>query len=217
MNFIFGTAGFAKELDWLTEAIISSTGVDYRADYFVAEDGNGLIGTLINDRKVISETDFFANHGISAHNCFIAVGSPIIKAKIVSGILSHASDCKFPNLIHPDVSYDKRATKMITGHGNVICSKSALTTDIVIGNFVHINLACTIGHDSVIDDFTTLSPGVRVSGNVHINEKVFIGTGAVIVEKISICDNTIIGAGSVVTKNLVLPGTYVGMPARKIR
>jgi UDP-3-O-[3-hydroxymyristoyl] glucosamine N-acyltransferase len=74
-----------------------------------------------------------------------------------------------------------------------------------------------VGHDSIIGDFVTVSPGCHISGNVKIGDRVFIGTGAVILEKVSICDDVIIGAGAVVAKSITEPGTYVGVPVKKIK
>ena len=48
-----------------------------------------------------------------------------------------------------------------------------------------------------------------------IGNKVFIGSNSTLLP-ISICDDVVIGAGSVVTKNITEPGTYAGNPARKI-
>ena len=41
--------------------------------------------------------------------------------------------------------------------------------------------------------------------------------GSKILPGIKICSNTIIGAGSVVTKSILVPATYVGTPAKMIR
>jgi acetyltransferase-like isoleucine patch superfamily enzyme len=49
-----------------------------------------------------------------------------------------------------------------------------------------------------------------------IGNNVSIGSNATILP-IEICDNVIIGAGSVVTKNITEPGIYAGNPAKKIR
>jgi len=43
-----------------------------------------------------------------------------------------------------------------------------------------------------------------------------IGAGVVILDKVSICSNVTIGAGSVVTRDINVPGVYVGIPAKKI-
>ena len=44
-----------------------------------------------------------------------------------------------------------------------------------------------------------------------------LGTGATLVNDIRICDECLIGAGAVVIKNIDKNGTYVGVPARKIK
>lgn len=49
-----------------------------------------------------------------------------------------------------------------------------------------------------------------------IGNNVSIGTNATILP-VKICDNVVIGAGSVVTKDIFEPGIYVGNPARKIK
>lgn len=49
-----------------------------------------------------------------------------------------------------------------------------------------------------------------------IGNRVSIGTNATIMP-VSICDDVVIGAGSVVTKDITEPGTYAGNPARILR
>ena len=48
-----------------------------------------------------------------------------------------------------------------------------------------------------------------------IGSHVSIGTNATILP-VTICDNVVIGAGSVVTKNINEPGIYAGNPAKKM-
>lgn len=38
MNFIFGSADYAWEIDWIVHDIYENTGKDFRPDYFVCED-----------------------------------------------------------------------------------------------------------------------------------------------------------------------------------
>jgi UDP-3-O-[3-hydroxymyristoyl] glucosamine N-acyltransferase len=91
-----------------------------------------------------------------------------------------------------------------------------ITIDVSLGKHCHINLNSTIGHDTTLGDYVTVSPGVNISGNVHIGKNCYIGTNASIKEHINICDNTVIGMGSVVVKNIETPGIYVGIPARRM-
>ena len=105
--------------------------------------------------------------------------------------------------------------------------------DVVIGNRCKIQshaFVCelvTIGDDCVIshgvmfinDLFQTGGPA---QGNKDlwkstcVGNHVSIGTHSTILP-VSICDNVVIGAGSVVTKDITEPGIYAGNPARLIR
>lgn len=49
-----------------------------------------------------------------------------------------------------------------------------------------------------------------------IGDRVSIGSNATILP-VSVCDHVVIGAGSVVTKDISEPGIYCGNPARKLR
>lgn len=52
--------------------------------------------------------------------------------------------------------------------------------------------------------------------STRVGNKVSIGSNATILP-VRICDNVVIGAGSVVTKDITVPGTYAGNPARLLR
>jgi len=52
--------------------------------------------------------------------------------------------------------------------------------------------------------------------STEIGNHVAIGTNATILP-IKICDNVVVGAGSVVTRDITKPGIYAGNPAKKIR
>jgi len=85
----------------------------------------------------------------------------------------------------------------------------------------------TIGDNTVVAHGVmfindTFSPGHPAMGDkslwvsTNIGNFVSIGSNATILP-ISICDNVVIGAGSVVTKDIKKPGVYLGNPAKKLR
>jgi acetyltransferase-like isoleucine patch superfamily enzyme len=67
----------------------------------------------------------------------------------------------------------------------------------------------------------TFSDGAPAGGysskwkSTKIGNHVSIGSNATILP-VSICDDVVIGAGAVVTKDITEPGKYVGNPARKV-
>lgn len=52
--------------------------------------------------------------------------------------------------------------------------------------------------------------------STSVGDRVSIGTNATLLP-VSICSDVVIGAGSVVTRDITEPGIYVGNPARKLR
>ena len=53
-------------------------------------------------------------------------------------------------------------------------------------------------------------------GSTRIGNHVSIGSNATLLP-VNICDNVVIGAGAVVTKDITQPGVYAGNPAKKLR
>ena len=80
---------------------------------------------------------------------------------------------------------------------------------------------CFIGHGVMfVNDL--FSKGGPAGGDqslwkeTHIGNHVSIGSNATILP-VSICDNVVIGAGAVVTKDIKKPGVYIGNPAKFLR
>ena len=69
----------------------------------------------------------------------------------------------------------------------------------------------------VIGDFFSAMAGSVVSGNVLIGDSCYMGNNSSIREKITICEDVIIGMNGCVVKNIDKPGTYVGVPVNKIK
>ena len=78
---------------------------------------------------------------------------------------------------------------------------------------------CFVGHGVMFvnDLFTAGGPsGPQGWKKTHIGRHVSIGSNATILP-VTVCDHVVIGAGAVVTKDIVEPGIYAGSPARLIR
>lgn len=80
-----------------------------------------------------------------------------------------------------------------------------------------INTSAVIEHEVVIGKHSHISINAAIGGRTHIGESVFIGAGATVIDSINICHNVTIGAGAVVVKDIQEPGTYLGIPAKKIK
>lgn len=90
-----------------------------------------------------------------------------------------------------------------------------------ICELVDIGKDCFIGHGVMfIND--TFAKGGPARGDkslwkqTRIGDNVSIGSNATILP-VDVCNNVVIGAGSVVTKDIKAPGVYVGNPAKLIK
>jgi acetyltransferase-like isoleucine patch superfamily enzyme len=116
-----------------------------------------------------------------------------------------------------------------------------LQNDVFVGPFVEIQNDVTIGERSRIQSHSFICSKVEIGsdcfighGAMFINDKfvdrklskdflptklgnkVYVGSNSTIMP-VTICDDVVIGAGSVVTKDITESGTYVGYPARKLK
>ncbi len=101
------------------------------------------------------------------------------------------------------------------GNNTKIQSHSFICELVKIGN------NCVISHGVVFinDKYEDLKPANRNKKKwlkTKISSNVYIGSNSTILP-VSICSNVVIGAGSVVTKNITKSGKYAGNPAKKIK
>lgn len=144
----------------------------------------------------------------------VSVGGPATKRIIIESVSNPRIN--YPVLIHPSaIIQDPEFVKI--GKGSIICAGTIITTNIEIGDFVLLNLCCTVGHDAVIGDFCSFMPSVNISGEDNIGQAVYVGTGANLINQISIGENVTIGAGAVVTRDIPSDCTAVGVPAKPIK
>lgn len=200
---IVGASGFAQEIKWLIDRINS-----------VAPCWNflGYIDNCISDSAVIGNDEYLFNYSKQL-SVVVAIADTALRHRLVT-LFRRNRMLKFPNLIDPSVIMSE---SVLIGEGNIICAGSILTVGIEIGNFCIINLDCTIGHGVVIEDFVTMNPSVNISGNVRLVEGVSMGTGSQVLQGQCIGTNTIIGAGSVVLKDIPNDCTAVGVPVKIIK
>ncbi len=90
-----------------------------------------------------------------------------------------------------------------------------------ICEWVTIGSHCFIGHGVMFinDPFTNKGPAKGDQSlwkETVIGDHVSIGSNATILP-VSICDDVVIGAGSVVTKDIVSSGVYAGNPAKRLK
>jgi acetyltransferase-like isoleucine patch superfamily enzyme len=101
-----------------------------------------------------------------------------------------------------------------------ICARSRIQSHTFICSLVTIGEDCFIAHGVMFinDLFEKGGPAGDPQGwkATKIGNRVSIGSNATILP-VEICDDVVIGAGSVVTKSITKPGIYAGNPAKLLR
>ena len=159
---------------------------------------------------VVGKTAAFVNY--IKNDFFVAVGNADIRQKITNTLKE--KNCNIATLIHPNAVI---GTGVKIGCGTVVMAGAVINPDALIGEGCIINTSCSVDHDCVAEDYSHISIGTHLAGSVHIGKKTWIGAGATVSNNIQICPDCMIGAGAVVIKNIEKKGTYVGVPARKIK
>ena len=137
---------------------------------------------------------------------FVAIGN----AEIRKRLMERDKNRVFPVLIHPSAVI---ADGVEIGGGSVVMAGVVINPGSRIGKGCIINTGSIVDHDCEIGDYSHIS-GAHLAGTVKIGNNVWIGVESVVSNNLSICSNTIIGAGSVVIRSIKEEGTYIGVPAK---
>lgn len=114
-------------------------------------------------------------------------------------------------LVHPSATV---GSSVELAPGVLLAAGSRITTNVRIGRHSHLNINAVVSHDCVIGSYVSLSPGVMVNGMASIEDEVFLGTGAIVLPGRRIGRGARIGAGAVVTHDVLPYATVKGVPAR---
>lgn len=207
--YIFGAGGHGREIAWLAR---QKWGDDVELRFIV--DREAFLSGPVNDIPV----QLLTEAGVVQEGRFlVALGDPV--ARRAATAACEAAGLVPATLVHPRTEVSPWTE---VGAGAVVFSGGVLSTNVVVGQHVHVNVGCTLSHDVKIGEYATLSPGVHVAGHVVIGRDVFVGTGATIgngrpQEPLVVGDGAIIAAGACVIGS-VDPGAMVaGVPAVRKR
>lgn len=160
-----------------------------------------LIGRASDAFALSRETEFI-----------VAIGNNGIRERVMDQLAQ--AGLTLATVIHPAAVIGRSVT---VREGTVIMAGAVVQTGAHIGRGCILNTASSVDHDDVIGDFTHISVGAHLCGTVTVGKGCFVCTGSTVINNINVCGGTILGAGSVTVCDITEPGTYVGVPARRIR
>ncbi|MBQ7503794.1 MAG: acetyltransferase [Ruminococcus sp.] len=140
----------------------------------------------------------------------VAIGNVQIRERLTDELANYS----LATLIHPDAVIGREVE---IGRGTVIMAGAVINSYTKIGRGCIINTCSSVDHDCNIGDFVHVAVGSHICGTVNVGTSTWIGAGSTVSNNIDICGNCKIGVGAVVIKNIEEVGTYIGVPAKKIR
>lgn len=142
-------------------------------------------------------------------NAVVAVGDNEYRLKTMNELKRIGFN--FPVIKHKTAYLSRFSTIC---DGSVLLANSVVNANTKIGRGVIINSSVTVEHDCEISDGVHLSPNSVLCGVVFVGAGTWIGSGATVIDHIIIGKNSIIGAGSVVIRNIGDNVTAYGNPAK---
>jgi len=109
-------------------------------------------------------------------------------------------------VIHDDVFID----------ANTVVHRARLDSTIIQRN-VSIGSLNNISHNTTIGEGSVITTNICIGGSTVIGKNVWIGVGAMIKNGLTICDDVVIGMGSIVIRDIDKPGIYIGNPAKFLK
>lgn len=203
---IIGARGFGRDCynelrqreDYGSKFIIRGF-LDNKKDALSGFNGYPPILSSVEDYK-IRKDDIFT----------CALGNSLYRRKYNDIILAKGG--KFISLISDKTTIHPNAK---IGKGVMIFSLCNISSDVIIGDFTIVFPFSIIGHDTQLGEYCSLEAYSFMGGFSKLGNNVTLHTRSTILPHINVGDNSIVGAGSVVTKNVKDNTTVYGVPAKE--
>jgi sugar O-acyltransferase (sialic acid O-acetyltransferase NeuD family) len=205
---IIGARGYGREVYNLA---IKCEG--YNKEYIIKgyldDKSDALVG-FENYPEIISTVE---NYEIQEDDVFTcALGSVKWKKYYVDLIMSKGG--LFINLIHPTSIFNSNVK---VGNGLIVFMYSNISNDCIIEDFVTIQGFVGIGHDSRIGKWSHINAYSFMGGYAILEEEVCLNTRATVLPSIIVHKGAIVGAASLVIRNVKANTTVFGIPATVLK
>ena len=206
---IVGAKGFAKEVLEVVRQL------DELSDLVFYDDINDDVqGTLFGKFPILKTTEAVKVYFQTVDNRFtIGIGNPSLRKKMYDKFIALGGF--FTSTISPEASIGSYQIEI--GYGSNILTGVVISNSSIIGKGCIVYYNSIITHDCSVGEFVEIAPSVNLLGRSTVGSYSQIGSNATILPDLVIGENVIIGAGSVVTKDVPDNCIVVGTPARVVK
>ncbi|UOO82973.1 acetyltransferase [Uruburuella testudinis] len=142
----------------------------------------------------------------------VAIGNNAVRQRLCKKVT--AAGFRLINLVHPSAIISPNAT---FGIGVVVMPLAVVNAGARIGDGAIINTASVVEHDCIIGVCAHICPRAALAGNVTVGDRAQMGIGSCAIQGLKIGAGSIVGAGSVVVKNIASDVVTFGSPAQVYR
>ncbi|NDC42346.1 MAG: acetyltransferase [Chitinophagia bacterium] len=204
---IIGARGFGREI-YHHATQCAGYNTEFTIKGFLDDKADALAG-YPNYPPILDSVENYTAQPDDVFCC--ALGAVEYKEKYTTMVLAKGG--RFLNLIHPSANVNP-SCKM--GIGVIVCAFAFVSNDTVLGNFVTLQTHTAVGHDVVIGDYCQINSYSFFGGFCKVGRSVAINVSSTIIDRRTIGDNSTVGAGSVVIRNVKPGQTVFGNPAREL-
>ena len=196
--------------------IMGTGGLVAEATDMAEETGRWRVEGYVSERKIdLKEIGGIPVHPLSEY-ASMADTHAILCAQVATNrnhFIEQAigAGFQFCSLIHPTAHVSTRAR---LGSGVIIGANAAVLSHVQIGDYAIVLANATVSHHARVGACSTVAGGTTLAGLSSIGKNTFVGINASILPERRIGDHCMIGAGSVVTRDVPDHATVFGNPAR---
>ena len=181
----------------------------------IADQNSKLAGQEVGGRSVLGSLDQIIGPETHAKYAFCVCLSELYfsdRIRITNDLLARGQRLALIISTRAHVSASAALEPGIILFPNVFVGTSA-----TVGTCVSVFNGALIEHDCVIDANVEIAPRAALAGGTHVRSGSFIGINATVLPGRTIGTHAVVGAGSVVTRDVPAQAVVAGNPARVLR
>jgi sugar O-acyltransferase (sialic acid O-acetyltransferase NeuD family) len=145
---------------------------------------------------------------------FVALGVNHIRQSLVSKVLVMGLNLELVTGVHQHAVVSPHAK---LGAGVVVMPGSIINAGSTIAEGCVVNTGATVDHDSTLKPYAHIGPGAHLGGNCFVGHRSYIGLGASVIHGVKVGNDAVVGAGSVVIREVEKLSLTCGVPAKTMR